>query len=109
MIYLTAEWFGSSTGDWNMSTKSIGSFARNLLLTTSKSNTEVLEAVKQEFPTGKTTMACIAWYKSDLRKKGELEGRGKPKLTAAEKIKALQAQIEALEMQQLVEEETAAQ
>jgi hypothetical protein len=86
--------------------KSIGSFAKNLILTTQLSNQEILDAVKKEFPTGKTSMACIAWYKSDLRKKGELEKRGAPKLTVAEKIEALRAQIEALEMQQLVEEET---
>ena len=88
---------------------SIGKFASNLILTTSMSNVEVLEAVKKEFPTAKTTMACIAWYKSNLRKKGELEKRGAPKLTTEQKIEALRAQIEALEMQQLVEEETAAE
>ena len=54
---------------------SIGKFASNLILTTSKSNTEILEAVKAAFPEAKTSMACIAWYKSDLRKKGKLAKR----------------------------------
>jgi hypothetical protein len=80
--------------------KSIGSFAQDLILTTPMSNQEILEAVRKEFPTGKTSMACIAWYKSDLRKKGKLEKRGAPKLTVAEKIAALQAEIEVLEAQE---------
>lgn len=55
---------------------SIGKFASNLILTTSMSNTEILEAAKKQFPEAKTTMACIAWYKSDLRKKGKIPARG---------------------------------
>ena len=54
---------------------SIGKFASNLILTTQLSNTEILEAVKKQFPSAKTTMACIAWYKSDLRKKGLIAKR----------------------------------
>ena len=55
---------------------SIGKFASNLILTTNKSNTEILAEVRKAFPEAKTTMACIAWYKSDLRKKGKIPARG---------------------------------
>ena len=55
---------------------SIGKFASNLILTTNKSNTEILAEVRKAFPEAKTTMACVAWYKSDLRKKGKIAKRG---------------------------------
>lgn len=35
-----------------------------------KSNAEALEIVKGEFPEARTTVASIAWYRNDLRKKG---------------------------------------
>lgn len=54
---------------------SIGQRSRELIKE-GKSNAVVLETIKLEFPEGKTTMACIAWYKSDLRKKGEIAPRG---------------------------------
>ena len=76
---------------------SIGKFASNLILTTAMSNTEVLEAVKKQFPEAKTTMACIAWYKSDLRKKGLIASKRAPALTTEQKIEALRAQLEVLE------------
>jgi len=71
---------------------SIGKFASNLILTTSKSNTEILAEVRKAFPEAKTTMACIAWYKSDLRKKGKIAKRGevldKPVVLTDEQFKA---------------------
>lgn len=49
----------------------IGQFAVRVLLTEpSLKNQQVLDLVKREFPEAKTTMACIAWYKSDIKKKG---------------------------------------
>ncbi len=54
---------------------SIGKFAKNLILTTQLSNTQILEEVLKAFPTAKTSMACIAWYKSDLRKKNILNDK----------------------------------
>ena len=53
-------------------TMGIGQFCRHMMLKSSKSNTEILELVLKVYPEAKTTMACIAWYKSDLRKKGLL-------------------------------------
>lgn len=61
----------------------IGQFVRHLLKNTNKSNKDVLELVLTTFPGSKTTPACIAWYKTDMRKKGLLpEGtsRGAAKL-----------------------------
>jgi hypothetical protein len=61
----------------------IGQFVRYLLTKSNKSNAEVLELVLKTFEGAKTTAACIAWYKSDLRKKGVLpkgEGRSATKM-----------------------------
>ena len=58
----------------------IGQFVRHLLKNSKKSNAEILELVLKTFAGSKTTPACIAWYKTDMRKKGLLEGtasRGK--------------------------------
>jgi hypothetical protein len=52
----------------------IGQFVRQMMLKSTKNNTEILELVHKHFPEAKTTPACIAWYKSDLRKKGLISG-----------------------------------
>jgi hypothetical protein len=57
------------------STVSIGSRSRELIKQ-GQTNTVILETIKKEFPNGKTTMACIAWYKSDMRKKGQIPPKG---------------------------------
>jgi len=56
-------------------TVSIGSKCRELIKL-GKTNAEILETIKAEFPAAKTTVACVAWYKSDMRKKGLLAPRG---------------------------------
>ena len=49
--------------------KSIGQTARELIVANpGKKNAELLEMVRQAHPGGKTTIACIAWYKNDLKK-----------------------------------------
>ena len=53
----------------------IGKFIVEQILTTEKSNTEILNDVLKEFEGSKTTMACIAWYKSKLRKEGKIAPR----------------------------------
>lgn len=61
----------------------IGQFVRHLLKNTTKTNTEILELVLKTYEGSKTTPACIAWYKTDMRKKGLLDGlnqRGKNKV-----------------------------
>jgi hypothetical protein len=35
-------------------------------------NKDVLTQVKAEFPQNNTTYSCIAWYRNDMRQKGEL-------------------------------------
>ena len=51
--------------------QSIGSFARSILATEAGlSNQQVLERVKAQFPDAKTSIACIAWYKSNMKKTG---------------------------------------
>lgn len=92
----------------------IGSFVRNEILTTELSNTEILDKVHQAFPSAKTTMACIAWYKSDMRRKGLIGGGRvqkrietieselkflKDKEAIKAKIKELEAQLKDLEPQ----------
>lgn len=59
----------------------IGQFITWLILNTKKSNTEILEAVHEKFEGCKTTPACVAWYKTKLRKQGLIEkSSGKFKL-----------------------------
>ena len=55
---------------------SIGSTAIQLILTNPAwTNQQVLDEVKALFPSAQTTMACIAWYKSKLRKEGKIGQR----------------------------------
>lgn len=55
---------------------SIGSTAVRLILgNPGWANQQVLEEVKRLFPSAQTTMACIAWYKSKLRKEGKIGQR----------------------------------
>ena len=51
----------------------IGKFVKNLIQTTKLSNSEILTKVKEQFPEAQTSMACIAWYQTDLRKKVKVE------------------------------------
>ena len=64
-----------------MAVYNIGNVSRALLLD-GKTTAEVLAAIKVAFPKAKTTAACVAWYKSDLRKKGMIAG-GKASAKAA--------------------------
>jgi len=67
-----------STADDAPSTKveslGIGQFVRHMLLHSKKTNDEILQMVLKAYEGSKTTAACIAWYKTDLRKKGLLDG-----------------------------------
>ena len=46
----------------------VGQRARQLILEGVLDNKGILEQLKKEYPEGKTSMACVAWYKSDLKK-----------------------------------------
>ena len=50
----------------------IGQFVRHAIKVGKLDNKEILEKVLTIFPGAKTTPACIAWYKTDMRKKGLL-------------------------------------
>jgi len=68
----------------------VGATAIKLILENPElSNAQVLEKVKEAFPTAQTTMACIAWYKSKLRKEGRIGQR-----VFAKKAKVEQAEAE---------------
>ena len=52
----------------------VGQSAKELLLEGILDNKGILEQIQKEYPEGKTSMACIAWYKSDLKKKKPVDG-----------------------------------
>lgn len=56
------------------STVNIGQLITFLILNSTKSNSEILEVIHAKFPGCKTSPACVAWYKTKLRKEGKLEG-----------------------------------
>ena len=49
----------------------IGAFCVNMIKDL-KSTDEILKAIRVQFPDAKTSAASIAWYRNDLRQKGEL-------------------------------------
>jgi hypothetical protein len=54
----------------------IGSTVINLILENPEmSNVQILEKVKAQFASAQTSYACIAWYKSKLRKEGKIGAR----------------------------------
>lgn len=71
-----------------MSKMNVGAVCRALILKAeaegkSISNedlaTKVVKIFEEHSVTVKTSAACIAWYKSDMRKKGQLVGKGQAK------------------------------
>jgi hypothetical protein len=64
-----------------MKIMNIGQLITWLILNTSKSNSDILDVVKEKFPECKTSPACVAWYKTKLRKQGLIaKSAGKFKL-----------------------------
>lgn len=63
----------------------IGNFCRAQILL-GKKNAEILELVGNQFPEAKTTAACVAWYKSDMRKKGMIEKKVATKAMTREQL-----------------------
>ena len=59
------------------------------------SNADALAKVKAEFPDANTTVSSIAWYRNDLRKKGEeYKSPERPKVEKAPKEKKAKAKKE---------------
>jgi hypothetical protein len=70
----------------------IGQLITFLILNSNKSNKEILEIVHEKFDGCKTSMACIAWYKTKLRKEGKIEAKRSQKfevIMTAEELEAL--------------------
>lgn len=76
-------------------TVSIGKFVQQLVLDNADMpNVDILAKVKEQYPQAKTTMACIAWYKSDMRKKGLIKARkALTKEGLTQEIQVLQARL----------------
>lgn len=53
----------------------IGQLITFLILNSEKTNKEILEIIHAKFEGCKTSPACIAWYKTKLRKEGKLEAK----------------------------------
>ena len=49
-------------------TMKVGQRARQLILEGVLDNKGILAQLNKEYPAGKTSMACVAWYKSDVKK-----------------------------------------
>jgi len=82
-------------------TKSIGSVARGFISQNpSMKNEEILQLVKNEFPEAKTSLACIGWYKSKMKK----EAKTTPVVRTVEmienEIEELKFELEELKEQQ---------
>ena len=96
----------------------IGATVRKLVLENpTMKNDDILKMVKDQFPNGKTSYACIAWYKTDMRKKGliaskksrDVETVTKELQEAYELVKKLEAEhlelVEPTPEEEKVEEE----
>ena len=55
--------------------RGIGKFIVEMILETGGTNAEILKTTLEKFPDAKTSMACIAWYKSKLRREGKIPAR----------------------------------
>lgn len=93
---------------------SIGKFAREAIKANpTMKNDDILALVKAQFPNAKTTYACIAWYKSDMRKKGLMPLKGERTLEVVQdelaKAKELvdKLSMELMTMEEEVVEEAA--
>jgi len=58
----------TSQPEVQVQTMKVGQRCKQLILEGLLDNKAILEQIKKEYPNGKTSIACIAWYKSDLKK-----------------------------------------
>jgi hypothetical protein len=67
----------------------IGSTIIELILANpAMTNQQILDEVKAKFEKAQTSYACIAWYKSKLRKEGKIGARVFTKKAKVEEVKA---------------------
>jgi len=74
----------------------VGAFAKDLI-GTGMDNKAVLEAVKAKFPAAKTTVACIAYYRSAVKNGGTVKRKGASPEELRAKAQALLDQAKAAE------------
>lgn len=84
-----------------MENEKIGQYVQRLMTTTQLTNVEVLTQVKEQFQDAKTTMSCIAWYKSDLKKKKATFVKAESLETIELEIQEAKAKLEELELKRL--------
>ncbi len=85
----------------------IGQYVRECVLENSElKNQEILDKVLEKFPEAKTTISCIAWYKTDMRKKGLIGSRsGTTKEGITKEIEVLEKRLATLKAQLATMEE----
>ena len=77
-------------------TKTIGSVARGFIAANpAMKNEEILQLVRNEFPEAKTSLACIGWYKSKMKK----EAASKPAVEVVRTEAMIQEEIEMLQLE----------
>ena len=85
-------------------TQGVGAFAKEQIAA-GKNNAEVLEAVKAQFPTAKTTTSCIAYYRTAMKKgvagptPEELEAKANALIAQAQAAREAAAAKASLEVQ----------
>lgn len=52
-------------------TMKVGQRARELIQEGIEDNKGILKILQSEYPDGKTSIACVAWYRADLKKKAK--------------------------------------
>ena len=52
-------------------TMKVGQRARELIQEGIEDNKGILKTLQSEYPDGKTSIACVAWYRADLKKKAK--------------------------------------
>jgi len=67
----------------------IGQLAKYLILNSKKTNAEIVTIVKSQFAEAKTTESSVAWYRSDLRKKGLLAKKSEGLKLTEEQLRKL--------------------
>ena|SRR6187551_3774338 len=77
-------------------TKSIGAVARGFISQNpTMKNEDLLKLVLAEFPEAKTSVACIGWYKSKMKK----EAKASPVEVAPRTVEQIESEIEMLQLE----------
>lgn len=78
--------------------KTLGHFARAMIVANpNMSNKELLALVQAQYPTNKTTVNCIAWYKADMKKNPTKEVEAKGHVETKRTLEIIELEIMAAE------------